>query len=129
MAHYRSLGVTVKRLLTDNGSAYRSKAFKATCKALGITHYTRPYSVDQRQAERFIRPACAEWAYGRVWNKAPSARLGCRPSWPTTTRRPHSALGQWEEPCNLTASAATNHARRVGHQRGDAKVHGTILSL
>jgi transposase InsO family protein len=38
VAHYGALGVTVKRLLTDNGSAYRSKLFAKTCQALGIKH-------------------------------------------------------------------------------------------
>jgi transposase InsO family protein len=38
VAHYKALGVTVKRLLTDSGSAYRSKLFARTCQALGIKH-------------------------------------------------------------------------------------------
>ncbi len=38
VAHYAAHGVTIKRLLTDNGSAYRSKLFNKTCQALGIKH-------------------------------------------------------------------------------------------
>jgi len=96
VAHYRSLGVTVKRLLTDNGSAYRSKAFKATCKALGIKHtYTRPYRPQTNgKAERFIQTCLREWAYGRVWNNS-AERTAWLPSFLAyyNTRRPHSALG------------------------------------
>ena len=44
VAHYAALGVKIKRLLTDNGSAYRSHLFARTCQALGIKHtFTRPY--------------------------------------------------------------------------------------
>ena len=96
VAHYRSLGVTVKRLLTDNGSAYRSKAFKATCKALGIKHtYNRPYRHQTNgKVERFIKICLREWAYGRVWNNS-AERTAWLPSFLAyyNTRRPHSALG------------------------------------
>lgn len=45
VAHFAAHGVRIKRLLTDNGSAYRSKLFNKTCQALGIKHtYTRPYT-------------------------------------------------------------------------------------
>src|SRR3546814_14952536 len=44
VAYYQRLGVIIKRLLTDNGSAFRSTAFAASCRALGIKHrFTRPY--------------------------------------------------------------------------------------
>ncbi|ETH89659.1 integrase core domain protein [Bordetella pertussis STO1-CHOC-0019] len=44
MAYYQRLGVTIQRLLTDNGSAFRSRAFAALCHELGIKHrFTRPY--------------------------------------------------------------------------------------
>jgi transposase InsO family protein len=44
VAHYGALGVKVKRLLTANGSAHRSKLFAKTCQALGIKHtFTKPY--------------------------------------------------------------------------------------
>jgi len=96
VAHYRSLGVTVKRLLTDNGSAYRSKAFSATCKALGIKHtYTRPYRPQTNgKAERFIQTCLREWAYGRVWKNS-AERTAWLPSFLAyyNARRPHSALG------------------------------------
>ncbi|WP_395686399.1 IS481 family transposase [Caenimonas koreensis] len=95
VAHYKALGVTVKRLLTDNGSAYRSKLFEKTCQALGIKHaFTRPYRPQTNgKAERFIQTCLREWAYGRVWNNS-AERTAWLPSFMAyyNTRRPHSAL-------------------------------------
>ncbi len=96
VAHYAAHGVRIKRLLTDNGSAYRSKLFNKTCQALGIKHtYTRPYTPQTNgKAERFIQTCLREWAYGRLWNNSHE-----RTSWLPVfldyynTRRAHSALG------------------------------------
>ncbi len=65
-AYYASLGVRIQRLLTDNGSAFRSKDFALACKELGIRHrFTRPYRPQTNgKAERFIQSALREWAYG-----------------------------------------------------------------
>ena len=69
VAHYQALGVPIKRLITDNGSAYRSRLFARTCQALGIKHsFTKPYRPQTNgKAERFIQTCLREWAYGRVW--------------------------------------------------------------
>jgi transposase InsO family protein len=96
VAHYSALGVRIKRLLTDNGPAYRSKLFNKTCQALGIKHtYTRPYTPQTNgKAERFIQTCLREWAYGRVWHNSQE-----RTSWLPVflnyynNRRAHSALG------------------------------------
>jgi transposase InsO family protein len=96
VAHYAAHGVTIKRLLTDNGSAYRSKLFNNTCQALGIKHtYTRPYTPQTNgKAERFIQTCLREWAYGRLWVNSQE-----RTDWLPTFldyynhRRQHSALG------------------------------------
>ena len=95
VACYRALGVKIKRLLTDNGSAYRSRASGRACKALGIGHtFTRPYRPQTNgKAQRFIQTCLREWAYGRVWASSLKrtdwlpAFLACH-----NTRRPHSAL-------------------------------------
>ena len=96
VAHYRALGVTDKRLLTDNGSAYRSRLFAKTCQALGIKHtFTQPYRPQTNgKAERFIQTCLREWAYGRVWNNS-AERTEWLPSFLAyyNARRPHSALG------------------------------------
>ena len=65
VAYYSSLGMVVRRVLTDNGNGYRSKAFAAACAELGIRHrFTRPYTPRTNgKAERFIQTALREWAY------------------------------------------------------------------
>ena len=96
VAHYAAQGVRIKRLLTDNGSAYRSRLFNKTCQALGIKHtYTRPYTPQTNgKAERFIQTCLREWAYGRLWANSQE-----RTSWLPAfldyynSRRAHSALG------------------------------------
>lgn len=96
VAHYKALGVTVKRLLTDNGSAYRSRLFAKTCQSLGIKHtFTRPYRPQTNgKAERFIQTCLREWAYGRTWSNS-RERTAWLPSFLAyyNARRPHSALG------------------------------------
>ena len=96
VAHFAAQGVTIKRLLTDNGPAYRSGLFNKTCRALGIKHlYTRPYTPQTNgKAERFIQTCLREWAYGRLWQTSSE-----RTAWLAAfldyynNRRAHSALG------------------------------------
>jgi len=96
VAHYAALGVTIKRLITDNGSAYRSRLFAKTCQALGIKHsFTRPYRPQTNgKAERFIQTCLREWAYGRIWANS-AERTAWLPAFLSyyNARRPHSALG------------------------------------
>lgn len=68
VAHYEQLGAQIERLITDNGSAYRSRLFAKTCEALGIKHtFTRPYRPQTNgKAERLIQTCLGEWAYGRT---------------------------------------------------------------
>ncbi len=65
LAYYESLGVTVIRVMTDNGACYKSKAFAKACRDLGLKHIrTRPYTPRTNgKAERFIQTALREWAY------------------------------------------------------------------
>jgi transposase InsO family protein len=69
VAYYASLGVTVSRVMTDNGSCYRSFAFRDACKALGLRHIrTKPYTPKTNgKAERFIQTALREWAYAKAY--------------------------------------------------------------
>lgn len=94
VAHYEQLGVTIKRLITDNGSAYRSRLFAKTCQALGIKHtFTRPYRPQTNgKAERFIQTCLREWAYAAPGPTVPSAPLGCPLSCATTTASALTAL-------------------------------------
>ena len=68
MAYYASLGVTVERVMTDNGSCYLSRAFDQACKKLGLKHIkTKPYTPKTNgKAERFIQTSLREWAYARA---------------------------------------------------------------
>src|SRR6266404_4190919 len=65
VAYYASLGISIRRLLTDNGHCYRSHAFRAAVVELGLRHhFTRPYTPRTNgKAERFIQTALREWAY------------------------------------------------------------------
>ena len=84
-AYYGSLGIRIRRLLTDNGSCYRSRYFRRTCRRLGIRHYfTRPYTPRTNgKAERFIQTALREWAYARSYLSSPPTR---QPSAPLAPR-------------------------------------------
>jgi transposase InsO family protein len=65
-------GVRIKRILTDNGSCYRSQDFRAACERLGIAHWrTRPYTPRTNgKAERFIKTLQERWAYSRLYRSS-----------------------------------------------------------
>ena len=88
-------GLTVARLMSDNGSAYRSQAFRLLLAARGIRHIrTRPYTPQTNgKAERFIQTSLREWAYATPY-KSSTERTQAMPSWidAYNTTRPHSAL-------------------------------------
>lgn len=95
VAYYAKRGVRVQRVMTDNGPAYRSLAFAAACRRLGIKHlYTRPYTPQTNgKAERFIQTALREWAYAMSYETSAQRRaaLGAwlhHYNW----HRPHTAL-------------------------------------
>ena len=69
LAFYASYGITVERVITDNGSAYRSAIHAIACRALGIRHLrTRPHRPQTNgKAERFIRTMLGGWAYGAIY--------------------------------------------------------------
>lgn len=70
VAYFKSLGVRVQRVLTDNGPAFHSKTFAAACAQLRLKHkFTRAYRPQTNgKAERFIQSALREWAYGFVYS-------------------------------------------------------------
>jgi transposase InsO family protein len=97
VVYYNRLGVTIQRLLTDNGGAFRSKAFRLACQQLGIQHkFTRAYRPQTNgKAERFIQSALREWAYG--WSYQNSAqRREALYSWQHhyNWHRPHYGIGR-----------------------------------
>jgi transposase InsO family protein len=89
-------GIKVERLLTDNGSAYRSTVHAIACRALGIRHLrTRPYRPQTNgKAERFIRTMLGGWAYGAIYRHS-SERTAALDGWlwHYNHQRRHSALG------------------------------------
>ncbi len=95
LAFYRSHGIAVERLMTDNGSAYRSAAHAHACRTLGIKHIrTRPYRPQTNgKAERFIRTMLREWAYAAVYGSSPD-RAAALSGWVEryNFRRRHGAL-------------------------------------
>ncbi len=95
VAYYASLGVTVTRVMTDNGSCYRSKAFAHACRKLGLRHVrTRPYTPKTNgKAERFIQTALREWAYAVAYPNS-DRRAAELPIWlhRYNWHRPHGSL-------------------------------------
>jgi len=67
---FEAQGIQTKAVMTDNGSCYVSRAFRALCARLQIAHKrTRPYTPKTNgKAERFIQTLIREWAYGRVYS-------------------------------------------------------------
>ncbi|TCC15345.1 IS481 family transposase, partial [Kribbella speibonae] len=96
VAWFAAHGVTVERVLSDNGPAYKSHAWRDTCTALGITpKRTRPYRPQTNgKIERFHRTLADGWAYARFYNST-IQRNTALPGWLHfyNHHRPHSAIG------------------------------------
>jgi transposase InsO family protein len=96
VAWFRTRGVKIERVMTDNGSAYRSRVHNAACVELGLRHLrTRAYRPRTNgKAERFIQTLTNEWAYGQIYGSSPE-RAAHLPSWLDhyNFRRPHGSLG------------------------------------
>jgi transposase InsO family protein len=96
LAYYRRHGIRVERILTDNGSCYRSTIHALACRALGIRHRrTRPYRPQTNgKAERFIRTLLNGWAYGAIYRSSQERTAALDGwLWHYNHRRRHSALG------------------------------------
>jgi transposase len=95
-AWFAGHGITVQRVLTDNGGCYRSYLWRDTLKDLGIKHLrTRPYRPQTNgKVERFNRTMLNEWAYQRLFTSE-KARRAALPTWlhHYNHHRPHTALG------------------------------------
>ncbi len=95
VAYYRRLGIAVERVMTDNGSCYRSKDFAKACRTLVLKHKrTKPYTPKTNgKAERFIQTALREWAYARAYQNS-NQRARHLPDWlhRYNWHRPHGSL-------------------------------------
>jgi transposase InsO family protein len=94
---FRRHGIRVERVLTDNGSAYRSTIHALACRILGIRHLrTRPYRPQTNgKAERFIRTMLGGWAYGAIYGSS-AERTAALDGWlwRYNHERPHGSLGR-----------------------------------
>jgi transposase InsO family protein len=102
---FASQGVTVRRVMTDNGVGYRSHLFRHAWQALGLRHLlTRPYTPKTNgKAERFIKTMLQDWAYAVPYGSSDS-RNRQLPRWLKhyNQRRPHSAIGAAPPASRLT---------------------------
>jgi transposase InsO family protein len=97
LAFYGRHGITVERVITDNGSPYRSSAHAIACRVLGIRHLrTRPYRPQTNgKAERFIRTLLGGWAYGAIYASSQErAAVLDGWLWDYNHRRRHQAIGR-----------------------------------
>jgi transposase InsO family protein len=97
LRYYRRHGVTVERVITDNGSPYRSAVHAIACRALGIRHLrTRPYRPQTNgKAERFIRTMLGGWAYGAIYRSSAERTAALEGwLWRYNFKRPHGSLGR-----------------------------------
>jgi transposase InsO family protein len=95
-AWYAAAGITIERVLSDNGSCYRAREWAATCAQLGITaKRTRPYRPQTNgKVERYHRTLADEWAYARAYASETERRAALDPWLHTYNHhRGHTALG------------------------------------
>ena len=97
LSFYARHGITVERVMTDNGSAYRSAVHALACRALGIRHLrTRAYRPQTNgKAERFIRTMLGGWAYGAIYGSS-RERTAALDGWLFTYNhhRRHRSIGR-----------------------------------
>lgn len=110
LRYYKSLGITVRRVMTDNGSCYKSKRFRRLCRRLRIRHLrTKPYTPRTNgKAERFIQTALREWAYARSYENS-EQRAQHLPRWlhEYNWHRPHASLN-YQTPISTLGIAVNN---------------------
>jgi transposase InsO family protein len=109
LAWFAGHGVAVERVMSDNGSAYRSKLFAQSMAAHGLRHIrTKPYSPKTNgKAERFIQTSLREWAYANPFNTSQERAAAMLP-WIAdyNLSRPHSALGGQPPISRIVAATA-----------------------
>jgi len=95
-AWYTAAGITIERVISDNGSCYVSRLWAATCASLGITaKHTRPYRPQTNgKVERYHRTLTDEWAYARPYTTETERRAALDPWLHTYNHhRGHTSLG------------------------------------
>jgi transposase InsO family protein len=111
VAWFHERGVEVVRVMSDNGSCYRSAAHAVACRQLGLRHlFTRPYRPRTNgKAERFIQTMLREWAYGRIYASS-AERLAQLDPWVEryNYRRKHGSLGKRPPAARLSELIGNN---------------------
>jgi transposase InsO family protein len=112
VAWFASYGITVERVLSDNGACYRSGVHALALRELGIRHlFTRPYRPRTNgKAERFIQTLTNRWAYGAIYGSS-DERTAALSGWLThyNFKRPHGSLSH--KPPGARLRELTNVAR------------------
>jgi transposase InsO family protein len=113
VAHFHAYGITVERVMTDNGSCYRGVVHALACKTLRLRHIrTQPYRPRTNgKAERFIRTMLGGWAYGAIYRES-AERRAALPGWLDfyNHRRPHGSLSHQPPLRRLEALTRNNLA-------------------
>ena len=112
VALFAAQGVHVERVLTDNGGAYRSRAYAVAMGRIGAKHKrTRPYRPQTNgKAERLIKTLLDEWAYARPY-RSNDERLAALPEWVHFYNhgRPHTAIDGLVPHQALVDNLSVNH--------------------
>ena len=112
VAWFAAREVTVERVLSDNGPAYRSHLWRDTCAELGITHKrTRPYRPQTNgKIERFHRTLAEGWAFKKFYSSE-AVRRAALPAWihEYNHHRPHTAIGR-ADPISRLTNLAGHHS-------------------
>jgi transposase InsO family protein len=113
VAHFHAYGITVERVMTDNGSCYRGVVHALACKTLRLKHLrTRPYRPRTNgKAERFIRTMLGGWAYGAIYRDSRERRAALA-GWLDfyNRHRPHGSLSHQPPLRRLEALTRNNLA-------------------
>lgn len=111
IAWFASMGITIERVMSDNGSCYRSSVHAQACAKLSIRHiFTRPYRPRTNgKAERFIQTMTNRWAYGAIYG-ASAERTAALSGWLDhyNFRRPHGSLGHKAPAARLAELGTTS---------------------
>jgi transposase InsO family protein len=111
-AFFAAQGVPIERVMTDNGGAYRSRAYAASMERIGARHKrTRPYRPQTNgKAERLIKTLLDEWAYARPY-RSNEERLSALPDWVERYNhaRPHTSIGGLTPHQALVNDLSVNH--------------------
>jgi transposase InsO family protein len=111
VAFFAGHGITVERVMTDNGPGYLAKTHRVACAELGIRHLlTRPYRPRTNgKAERFIQTLVNRWAYGRIYRSS-AERTAALDTWLDhyNFTRPHGSIGKQPPASRLTNAPRNN---------------------